>query len=149
MATVKGGKGLDQKLRELAKLVSKPATLRVGFFESATYPDGTPVAMIAAIQNYGAPRAGIPPRPFFSNMVRDKQGEWPGAISQLLRSNGMDAILTLQAMGNVIEGQLRQAIIDTNYPPLRPETIRRKGFSKPLIESSHMINSVSHEVVGD
>lgn len=147
MATVKVGGGLQREMERLAKLVAQPATLRVGFLEGATYPDGTPVGMIAAIHNYGAPRAGIPPRPFFTDMIKQHQSEWPKAIADLLR-NGASARNALEVAGAAIAGQLRQSIIDTNYPPLAPATVARKGFDKPLIDTSHMINSVDHEVVG-
>jgi hypothetical protein len=146
MATIRGGQRFERLLRSIATSVSRPGTLRVGFLENATYPDGKPVAMIAAIHNYGAPRAGIPARPFFSNMIAKKQGEWPAAIAGLLRANDYDAPRALDVAGAAIAGQLRQEIIDTNAPPLAPSTIRRKGFSKPLIDTSHMINSVDHEV---
>lgn len=147
MATVKGGRKLEQALRELSKAVSRPATLRVGFLEGATYPDGTPVAMVAAIQNYGAPRAGIPPRPFFTNMVKDKSREWGPAMARLLQANDMDVAATLRQTGHAIEGQLRQAIIDTSYPPNAPSTIRKKGFDAPLRDTMHMVRSIDHEVV--
>lgn len=146
MAQIRGGDKFERRLRQIATAVSVPATVRVGFLENARYPDGKPVAFIAAIHNYGAPRAGIPPRPFFSNMIANKQGEWPAAIAGLLRANDYDAARALDIAGAAIAGQLRQSIIDTNAPPLAPSTIRRKGFSKPLIETSHMINSIDHEV---
>jgi hypothetical protein len=49
-----GGDKLKAKLEEIAKGIKKGATLRVGFFEDATYPDGQFVANIAAIQEWGA-----------------------------------------------------------------------------------------------
>lgn len=146
MATVRVSGGLERELRKLAKLVGTPATARVGFLEGATYPDGTPTALVAAIHNYGAPAAGIPPRPFFTNMISQHQHEWAPAIAGLLRG-GMSAHDALEVAGAAIAGQLRQSIIDTNDPPLAPSTVARKGFSKPLIETSHMIKSVDHEVV--
>ena len=146
MATLRGGDKLDRKLKELAAKLRDPATLRVGFLESATYPDGTPVAMIAAIQDFGAPRAGIPPRPFFRNMIAAKQGEWPEAIGTLLKMNNYDVKVALEIAGEAIAGQLRQSIVDTNSPPLKPATVRHKGFDKPLVLTGHMLNSVSHEV---
>jgi hypothetical protein len=102
--------------------------------------------MIAAIQEFGAPKAGIPPRPFFRNMIADKQGEWPSAIAGLLKDNDYDAARALDIAGFAIAGQLKQSIIDTNAPPLSPVTIAKKGFSKPLIDTAHMINSIDHEV---
>lgn len=146
MASFRGGAKLEARLAEIARDLGRGAVLRVGFLENATYPDGKPVAMIAAIQDFGAPAANIPPRPFFRNMIADKQREWPAAIAGLLRTNDLDPARTLDQAGFAIGGQLRQSIIDTNTPPLAPSTIRRKGFDKPLIETSHMINSVDHEV---
>jgi hypothetical protein len=102
--------------------------------------------MIAAIQEFGAPSRGIPPRPFFRNMIKAKSGEWPKAIAALLKANNYDARRTLMLTGEAIAGQLRQSIVDTNSPPLKPATIKRKGFAKPLIDTSVMINSIDYEV---
>ena len=146
MAKISGGQKLEEAMRELAEKVKKPAKLRVGFLEKATYPDGKPVAMIAAIQEFGAPVVGIPPRPFFRNMIAKKQGEWPEAIKNVLIQTSYDAEKALDIVGAAIAGQLRQSVIDTNAPPLKPATIRRKGFAKPLIDTSVMINSIDHEV---
>jgi hypothetical protein len=48
-----GGAALEAKLREIAEKAGAPKTVRVGFLEDATYPDGTPVALIAATNEYG------------------------------------------------------------------------------------------------
>lgn len=141
-----GGAAFEAKLRELAAKVSRPATLRVGFLENARYPDGTPVAMIAAVHNWGAPSRNIPPRPFFSNMIKAKSSEWPAAIGGLLQRNDWDAAVALDVAGAAIAGQLRQSITDFYGVPLKPATIARKGFDKQLIDSAHMLQSVDHEV---
>lgn len=145
MATLKGGEKLQRRLAELTERVTRPGTLRVGFLEGATYPDGKPVAMIAAIQDGGS--GTIPPRPFFRNMIADKKGGWGNDVAVALRATDFDATAALHLVGQNIEGQLRQSIKDTNSPPLAPSTIARKGFDKPLIETAHMFNSVDHEVV--
>jgi hypothetical protein len=147
MAAIRGGEKLEAKLQEIAEKLAKPTVVRVGFLEGSRYPDGTSVAMVAAIQDFGAPGAGIPPRPFFRNMIAAKSGAWPAAVAQLLRENDFDIEKALGLAGAAIAGQLRQSIIDTNAPPLSPSTIRRKGFDKPLIDTSNMINSVDFEVV--
>lgn len=51
--TFSGGEALEAKLREIAEKVGKAKTVNVGFLEGATYPDGTPVAYIAAVNEYG------------------------------------------------------------------------------------------------
>jgi hypothetical protein len=127
---VKGGERLDAYLAKLSKKVKRGATMRVGFLENATYPDGTPVAEVAAIQNFGAPVAGIPPRPFFSTMVNREAGGWGVKLSRILEHAEYDSILALNLLGEGIAGQLRQAIVDMNDPALSPVTLLlRERFS--------------------
>jgi hypothetical protein len=146
MATIRGGEKFEAAMEDLARRLGRPATLKVGFLENATYPDGKPVAMIAAINEYGAPSRGQPARPFFRRMINAKQGEWPAAIAGVLRANGNDVEKSLNIAGASIAGQLRQSIDDLVDPPLAASTIARKGFDKPLIDTSHMLKSVDHEV---
>ena len=148
MAEVSGGGALVRKLAEIAKRVGAGGSVKVGFLAGATYPDGTPVAAVAAIQDFGAPRAGIPPRPFFRNMVAAKKDEWPAAIEKNLVATGYDVNVTLARVGEGIAGQLRQSIVDTNEPPLKPATSRRKGFDKPLVDTGHLLASVDYAVEG-
>lgn len=148
MATVhvRGGDKLDKALADIARRLKQGGALKVGFLEGAKYPNGTSVALVAAVQNFGAPGRGIPARPFFSNMVEAKSPAWPGALGALLKNTGYDVDAALKLMGEEIKGQLQQSIRDTNSPPLSPLTIERKGFEKPLIDTGHMINSVDYEV---
>lgn len=125
---IKGGEKLKAALDKIAQSVTKPATLQVGFLEGATYPDGKSVAMIAAIQNFGAPSRGIPPRPFFSNMVKDKSPEWPEALGKVLVAKNYDAAAALELMGHGIKGQLQESIVDTLEPPLSPITVMLRGM---------------------
>ncbi len=146
MVTITGGKEIERHLQEIAEQLGGGGGVRVGFLEGATYPGGTPVAMIAAIQDFGAPGAGIPPRPFFRNMIEDKSPEWGAAIAQLMVDHNYDVAKVLALAGQAIAGQLRQSIVDTNAPPLAESTIARKGHSKPLVDTGHMLASVDFEV---
>lgn len=144
LATIKGGDKLEASLADLAKRVAVPATLRVGFLENATYPGGKSVAMIAAFNEFGTSR--MPPRPFFRNMIAAKSKEWPDAMAKLLKANNFDVKSVLPLVGEGIKGQLQQSIRDLTAPPLAQSTIDRKGFDKPLIDTSVMINSVGYDV---
>lgn len=146
MAVISGGDKLNAALAKIAAQLKTGGTVSVGFLSNATYPDGKPVAMVAAIQNFGAPARGIPPRPFFSNMVASRKATWPTAIENNLKLTGYNAKLTLERVGEGIAGQLRAEIVYTNDPPLAPQTVARKGFSKPLVDTGHMLNSVDYEV---
>ncbi len=146
MAEISGGDKLQAALDKIARNLKKGGMVKVGFLENATYPTGESVALIAAINEWGAPSRGQPPRPFFRRVIAEKSGEWPKAIEGLLIANDYDARRTLELTGAAIAGQLRQSIVDLVDPPLAPSTIARKGFSKPLIDKSVMINSISFEV---
>lgn len=146
MASAKGGDRLEAILKGMAAKLSTGSAVRVGFLEGSTYPDGTSVPMIAAIQEFGAPARKIPPRPFFRTMVADKSPGWPKALAGLLETNGYDARKTLTLMGEGVAGQLRQSIVDFTTPANAPSTVARKGFDKPLVETGHLLASVSYQV---
>lgn len=146
MAGVKGGYKLESTLAGMAKALARANTVSVGFLEGATYPDGKPVAMIAAIHEFGAPRAGIPARPYFRRMIRKKSGSWGKGIATQLKATNYDAERTLELTGQAIAGQLRESITELQSPALKPATIARKGFEKPLIETGHMLGSVDYQV---
>lgn len=177
MATISlsGGEKLERRLAALSSRIAKGGTLRVGFLEGSTYPDGTSVPMVAATQNFGAPGAGIPPRPFFNKFIADNSDEWGAQLARLLQGSNFDVEKSLNIMGMGMVGQLQTAIIETNEPPLSPVTLLLRsrfptgdyeasdvwqafadvaagetgsgGSSKPLVWSGTMLNSVDYEVV--
>ena len=66
----------DRAMRDLASKLGKSATLQVGFLDGATEADGTSVALIASIQEFGAPSRGIPPRPFMRTTIAEHSPTW-------------------------------------------------------------------------
>lgn len=183
MATISlsGGAGLQAKLAEIAKKLGDGGTLRAGFLENATYPDGTNVAEVAAVQEYGArithpggtryvigsdgmatfvkhdfvgPVHGtteshvinVPARSFFRTMIAKKGPKWGEALGKIAVACDYDIDKTLGQMGEGIKGQLQKSIKDVTSPPLKPSTVKAKGFSKPLVDTGQMQNSVDYEV---
>lgn len=149
MAGFTGGDKLLKALAEIRARVNKSATLKVGFLEGATYPDGTSVAMVAAIQNFGAPAVGIPPRPFFSNMVAEKQDEWGPALAKLLEANDYDLEKSLDQLGLGIEGQLRESIVNTNEPALSDVTLmlrKMKSQDQSLVVTGATVGEAARRV---
>lgn len=149
MAQIHGGTKLANALAEISHNLEKVGTLKVGFLSGAKYPNGVPVALIAAVQNYGAPRAGIPPRPFFSNMVASKSSEWPAAIAGLLKANNYDTAKVMALTGEAIKGQLQKSIIDTNSPPLSPVTLmlrKMRGENPDLVVTGRTVGEAARRV---
>jgi hypothetical protein len=123
----------------------KPMQLKVGFLEGATYPDGTQVPMVAATNEFGNPANNQPPRPFFRNSISEHEEEWREAAAKFVES-GADSLDVLSTLGKLIADDIKGSIRAFDNPALSPVTIARKGFDKPLIDTSNMLNSVSYEV---
>lgn len=123
MPKLSGGDKLEKALAAIGKNINKASSVDIGFLEDATYPDGQSVALVAFIQEFGAPNAKIPPRPFFRTMIQDKSPGWPKAIADNLKQNNYDADKTLDQAGAGIAGQLQQSIIDIVEPPLSQTTL--------------------------
>ena len=145
MASATRTRNIEAYLADLSRRLGSGRTLKVGFLSGATYPDGTPVALVAAVQNFGAPSRGIPPRPFLDQVKAAHENEWPVQLAKLIEA-GDDPVTALGKMGEIMKGQIQQSIRDTDSPPLKPATVRRKGFDKPLIDTGHMLNSVDYAV---
>lgn len=146
MTVFSGGEALEKKLAELAERLGESKTLRVGFLEGATYPDGESVPMVAAANEFGDPAMNRPPRPFFRNMIADKSPQWGDDIGKIAVATNYDTSTLLPLMGERIKDQLQGSIREFYDPPLSPYTIKKKGNDKPLIETSHMLNSVDYDI---
>lgn len=131
------------KLREIAAKMS--GSLEVGFLEGATYPDGTPVAAVAFWNEFG--NGSAPPRPFFRNMIAKESPEWPAKVAALAKATDNNGAKVLAQIGLDIQGALIESINEFTTPELAASTIKRKGFSKPLIDTSHMRNSTGYRVI--
>lgn len=140
---LKVSEAVERKLKEIASKMS--GSLEVGFLENATYPDGTPVAAVAFWNEFGT--ANAPARPFFRQMIAKESPSWAGKIAKLAVATGDDGPKVLALMGEDIDGALKQSINDFTSPALAQSTIDRKGFDKPLIDTSHMVNSTGYRVI--
>lgn len=97
-----------------------------GWFPSARYDDGTPVASVANIQENGAPAAGVPPRAFMRPTSLEKESEWAN-MSQRGLTSVVNGSLTpeqfLIASGQKIAGDIRETITNISSPALSPITL--------------------------
>ena len=146
-----GADGVMKALEDIARKMGG-GEVAVGFMAGATYPDGTPVAAVAFWNEFGK---GVQseegnyfqmPRPFFRQMIAKESPAWPGKMAKLAKATDYDGDKVLAIMGEDIKGALQQSINEFQSPPLAPSTIEAKGFAKPLIDTSHMLNSVTYEV---
>lgn len=145
--TISGGELLEGVIAKMeAGMKGRGAFVDVGFQNNATEEDGTLTALVAALNEYGVPSHNQPPRPYFRRMIAKRKGSWPADSAKLLKQNDYDVLTALGVMGDVIKEQLEDSIRELVSPPLAESTIQKKGFSKPLIDTSMMLNSVTKVV---
>ena len=65
-----------------------------------------------------------------------------GAAAKAVGSGQMSAQQALSSIGDMLVGVTQNEIRDGEFEPNAPSTIRKKGSSKPLIDSGHMRQSV-------
>lgn len=157
MAVVRRTGGDSQRLEQIITGISDFRS-KVGFFESAKYEDGTPVAYVAAIQEFGSPQNQIPPRSFMRKTISEKTTEW----KSLLKS-GAKAILAgnetsesvIEKIGLLAAGDIRKTISEITEPALKESTIKARmrkrankktvgNLTKPLVDSGLMLASVQN-----
>lgn len=152
---IKHSGNADDIKKVLAALNSKQ--IQVGFFDTYKYPDGTPIAYVAAIQEFGY--GPIPPRPFMRPAQLQNQNKWQAGIAAGVKAalNGAVTIdNALEQVGMAAAGDVRKAIKAVTAPPLAASTIRarqsrkktkKQASTKPLVDTGQMLQAVTSAVV--
>lgn len=126
-----GGDKAKKFLEQMSKKLGSGKLVKVGFLEGSDYPEsGTSVPMVAAIQEFGAPKVGIPPRPYFRTMVTAGKAHWGDDLAAIMKATNCDSKQALAQMGFIIKEELQQSIIDTNAPALSPITLMLRKMRK-------------------
>lgn len=139
---------------------------KAGWFETARYPNGMPVATVAFIQEHGALTGRgavasvlqggggsgarsvfIPPRPFMRPTVAAETRNWMALLGRGAKAALLGTTTPREAMEIVVmkaAADVAKTISNVFEPPLSPATIRgKKGATKPLVETGMMIQSVT------
>lgn len=139
-----GGEKLEAAIKELDS-----KQVKVGYFPTSRYPDGKPVAGVAVVQEFGSVSRRIPPRPFFRPAVDGSRQMQRDAIAAAVRravSGRQTVEQGMEQLGAAVVGEIQKAISELDSPPLADSTIRRKGNSKPLVDTGMMLQSVTYVV---
>lgn len=142
-------KNLEINLAQLGNSEAK-----VGWFENAKYPDGTPIAYIASIQEFGYPDGNIPPRlgmRFTAAAARKKWRAESEILSKRVLEGKMSGHDSMQAIALLAEGDFVEHISSNPPPPLKPATLasrhRRGRGDQTLNDSGLMISTLTSQVI--
>jgi len=128
--------------------------VQVGIPTGKQYEDGTMVAAVAAQNEFGAPEARIPARPFFAPTIAAKKDEWVKIMEmgakRVVDGSG-SAEDALDAVGLTAALQIQETIANIHDPKLAEYTLamrKAKGNTsiKPLVDSGYMISQITHAV---
>lgn len=130
--------GISVQLKTACEELNK-LTGKIGWFESAVYPDGTPVAYVATIQEFGSPEQGIPARPFMRSTAAEKEAEWKGLMAKgatAAMAGKISAKDAMEQLAGRAAGDVRRAISQLSSPALSNVTVelrRRRRSGETII----------------
>lgn len=147
---------LERIKKALAELEKKE--IRVGFFDTAHYPDGTPIAYVAAIQEFGYGK--IPPRPFLRPAQTQNKDKWFAALAKGVKLSFAGSVsidMLLEQVALRAAGDVKKAIKAVTAPPLAQATLdarqsrikskKKVASAKPLVDTGQMLQAVTGAVV--
>lgn len=119
------------KLKEILAGL-KDAETKVGIVESLKYEDGTPVAYVAAIQEFGVPARSIPPRPVFRPTIAEKKESWKILMDKAAKKigKGLTAAEAMELVGLQAAADIRKSYSQLNSPPLSLVTLRLRKLKR-------------------
>jgi hypothetical protein len=148
----------DRVWRELRKkleeLDAADAGVKVGVLSSGPEReegDGVSMVELAAIHEFGAPRAGIPERSFIRRAMRENEGALARVMTRVARqiiNDDLSIAEALEVLGHWGVSAIKATIKSGVTPELAPATIARKKSSKPLVDTGQLINAITFAIKG-
>ncbi len=161
----KGFNNIKRKIRRLGSYKTA-----VGFPSTADYKDGTSVALIATVHEYGAdievtPKMRaflhykglhlkkstkyirIPQRSFFRSTLNNNVLQIRKAKEQsfkLMVEGSLSEEQAISQVGEKLVGMIQEKITTLSSPPNSDFTQSQKGSSNPLVDEGTMRSSVKH-----
>ena len=140
------------RIAELAKALRARPVVRIGVLGAGGEArDDLTQAELAAIHEFGAPRANVPERSFLRATADAKRLEWLALLERTLRLVTAGRLELEAALGIVGQKAVADVVARIRRgagipPPLQPETIRRKGSDRPLVDTGRLVQSISYEI---
>lgn len=126
------------------------AVIKAGFFDGK-YSNGESIANVAFWNEFGTfsklKNRHIPPRPFMRNVANDKaKMQRLANIAKIELEKGKDSDEIAEIIGEQLATMIKMSISQGEFTANAKGTIKRKGSSRPLIDTGLMLGSVSYKV---
>lgn len=106
---------------------------QIGVPAGLAYEDGTSIAYVAAIQEFGAPEVKIPPRPFIMPTVAQQKDAWVDVMAHMVPKVGdgsATAFDVLDGVGRIAATDIQVQIAGISSPALSPVTVLLRKWRK-------------------
>ncbi len=143
-------KGLKKCLETLSK--TKQGIVRVGVLadkggsEAKTQNSALSVLDVAIFNEFGL---GVPERSFIRAYVDENKAKiqtWIRVLAKQIADGKLEPKQALEQLGLKVQGGIQARIAKGVPPPNAEATIRRKGSSKPLIDTGQLRSSITYQV---
>ena len=150
-STVRRDNGLLDRIRLVARRYT--TKVEVGYFGNQTHrpsiTSGSPsiaISDLAAIHEHGL---GVPKRAFVEPALQQNKAKYLRYVGRQItpiirRRQTMNN--AWQTLGAMAVADVQKYMLTASFKPLAPATIRRKGSSKPLIDTGQMRQSITYRV---
>jgi hypothetical protein len=132
------------------------ARVKVGVLASkgggAVHDDsGITMVELAAIHEFGSPAANIPERSFIRRTFAEKNTELvqlQARVARALIAEKVSVTQALNVLGAWAAGEIKKTVTAGPHipPPLKPETVARKGSDRPLVDTGRLVDAITWEV---
>ena len=116
---------------------------------SQNHSEGITVFQIGMIHEFGVPEKNIPRRSFIRVPIENNIKEITKLIEnnhKLVSENAMSAKVALDRIGIKAQNTIKESFRNNDWKPLKRATVKRKGSSRPLIDTGQLIGSISYIV---
>jgi hypothetical protein len=129
--------------------ILKGNVIKVGLPENTpNYYDGTDIITVGATHEYGVPEKNIPRRSFLRVPLIKREADikklMQKGFNNVSKSGG--AIEMMNKIGLYAQNISQMSFTSNEWTPLKPNTIKRKGSSRPLIDTGILRSSITYVV---
>ena len=137
-------------LNSYAALVGIPSTAPRPVDKKTKKPLAINMASLALIHERGSAANNIPSRPFMKQTRQRAEGRFARLLRRLYKQvvdGKARPFEGLSKLGMAYEGEMKNTFTTGSFTPNKPATIKRKGSSRPLIDTGHLRQSITSKVV--
>ena len=152
-------KGLEQLLKRITPLGEYEAHVGVlaskGGNVAHRGPAAHPLTLLelAAIHEFGSPKAGVPERSFIRRTFNEPEGQKVlkdlyAKLAKKVITGRMKAEAAIELLGMKMQAMVKNRILNGPGipPPNAASTIEKKGSSRPLVDTGQLVGAITYEV---